>query len=162
MAALPAHYKSDLLAKCFAGQTEPWTEYVDAAKVSASLSKVVDAGTKNDPAASPHTTTSSAQHQQQHRVSASPTGSAVFFFRASREEATELRQQQNAAAVKACRFSCALKEKFGSSINCLLGDPSKPNQSASSSSSSSANVRVSKEQIQLVVGICDNLLRAIL
>ncbi len=115
-----------------------WLEYVDMAKVTVSLRKIVEAGYKNDPATG--STTSS------HLPIPSKSPNSTLFFVMDKEPGTQ--QHQNTIT----RFACPLKEKFGTSISCLVGDAS-PKATSS---------RVSKEQIQLVVGICDNLLRAIL
>jgi len=127
--ALPNHYEPDLLAKIYSKQSELWTQFVDANKITSHISSIVSKETTNSHPAQPNQS-NGMKHKNE----------TIFFKQDDR-----MVQSVPSIAQLNVRLQCALKEKFGSSIESLLDvDASAP-----------------KDQYQFVLNIAEHLIRNI-
>ena len=145
--ALPSHYEPNLLSKIFAKQSDLWIQYIDMNKLNLNLNKIVLSGSKNDSLhfSKLNKTIDISSNSRKHSNSIpknnkDETNSSMFFKQPDR-----LVLNLPSTSQLNLKFNCALKEKFGNSIDSLLGN----------------NKILSKEEMNLIVNICENLIKNI-
>jgi hypothetical protein len=145
--ALPSHYEPNLLSKIFAKQSDLWIQYIDMNRLNLNLNKIVQSGFKNDISNSIklkksfEISSSNRKNSNQIQKNNHKDDKNSIFFKQSDRLVLSLPSisQLN------LKFNCALKEKFGNSIDNLLN----------------VNKTLSKDEMNLILNICENLIRNI-
>jgi hypothetical protein len=128
--ALPEHYEPNLLAKIYSKQSELWFNYIDLNKLKNHVNSIINNNNNNEQ--------SKIVTQQQ----LSQQNDSLFF----KQEDRLVRHMPNMLQLNV-RLQCALKEKFGPTIESLI--------------SSNGSEIEKKSEIQLILNISEHLIRNI-